>query len=165
LAVLAALSLLIYAVFKEMKLKVLREDIADWEQVIESNKATSDGAIAAFKQFQAQEKKLKEAETLLESPLVVSDLVYHLGATLPSEVRIGAIEYRAAGVNLSGSVRGAPEQASGMVTNYLEQLRKDPVLKQLFGEIELTNMSRNAAEESISMELVLKFPAPTKGKK
>lgn len=165
LAVLAALSLLMYAVFKEMKLKVLREDVADWEQVIETNKAASDSAIAAFKQFQAQEKKFKDAEALLESPLVVSDLVYHLGAMLPPEVRIGAIEYRAAGVNLSGSVRGAPERASGLVTSYLEQLRQDPILKQIFGEIELTNMSRNAAEESISMELVLKFPAPTKGKK
>lgn len=164
LAVLLAVILLIFAVFKEYRLGVLSDNVAEWEQIIADNKAASDAAIKKFQEFQAKDKQLAMAEGLISQPLVFSDLVFHLGKTLPPDITLGAIDYRGTLVGLTGSVRGSPEQASGMVTAYLDQLRKDEVLKKTFAEVELVNMSRNAAAESISMELVLKFPAPAKKK-
>ncbi|MFH1499717.1 MAG: hypothetical protein ABII82_18045 [Verrucomicrobiota bacterium] len=162
LAVLAAVVLLVYTAYKQYHLGTLNDSLAQAERIIADNKSASDAAIANFRKFQAVEKEFKAAEALLGGKLVFSDLVFHLGATLPAEVSLSAIDYRGTGVNLTGTVSGTPEKASGMVTAYLEQLRKDPVLKALFEEIELTNMSRNTAAEMINMELVLKFPVPKK---
>lgn len=160
MAVLVAAVLSVYVVYKQYHLGVLTGSVEQGEQIIAGNKPASDAAVDAFRKFQAVEKEFQAAESLLASKLVFSDLVFHLGATLPSEVSLAAIDYRGSGINLTGSVSGAPEKASGMVTAYLEQLRKDPLLKELFVEVELTNMSRNTAAEMISMELVLKFPVP-----
>lgn len=165
MAVLLAVILVIYALYAEVSMNVLRGSVADWEQIIKDNKPSSDAAIARFKKFQAEELKLKDAEALLPSPLVFSDLVFHLGATLPENVLLNGIEYRSTGVNLAGVVRGSPELASGFVTLYVDQLRADPVLKKIFAEVELSNMSRNAAAEMINMEIALKFPVPAQPSK
>lgn len=160
LAVLVAVVLVVYVVFNEYQLGVLNDSVAQAEQIIADNKQASDAAIANYRKFQEAEKEFQAAEVLLNGKLVFSDLIFHLGATLPPEVTLNAIEYRGTGVNLTGTVSGSPEKASGMVTTYLAQLRKDPVLNNLFPEIELTNMSRNTAAEMINMELMLKFPVP-----
>jgi hypothetical protein len=49
-------------------------------------------------------------------------------------------------VVMRGSVRGAPELASGEASNYVEQLRGDKAIKVLFDEITLTSISRSSAD-------------------
>lgn len=161
LAVFCAVVLTTWFAYREYGLRILSDNVAAWEQTNSSNGPSSDAAVASYKKFQAQEKNLKLADQLLTSPVVFSDLIFHLGETLPPSVAFRSIDYRGGGVNLSGFVKGAPEEASGLVTAYLDQLRKDEYLQKIFGQIELTNMSRNASE-GVSMELVLKFPAPAK---
>ncbi len=164
LAVLAAVTLTIYFVYTEYSLGALRTNIAQWEETIAANKSASDAAIANFKKFQAEEAKFKAVETILKPRLVFSDLVFYMGNTLPPDIRLGSLDYRSSGVNLTATVRGIPEVASGMVTTYLEQLRNDPVLKGMFGEVELLNMSRNTSAELISIEVMLRYPVPVKPK-
>ncbi|HEX2852086.1 MAG TPA: hypothetical protein VHO24_02525 [Opitutaceae bacterium] len=156
-AITVTLVLLLYVVRKEWDLHTVRVQIADKEQQINRDKPGSDQAVALFKQFQGEEAKVAEVDAFVKSKTAVSTLLIHLGETLPKNIAIDRFDLGKDGLALSATVRGAPDQASGQATAYIEQLRADKELAPLFDDITPTSSGRNPQNGRIMIQLFLRF--------
>jgi hypothetical protein len=149
-------------IFKEYHLYSLRRQVADVRAQCERDKRGSDQAIALFKKFQGEEKKILEVDAFLKVRPLLSDLLLQIGETLPKNIALASVDERDNGLIMRGSVRGAPELASGEASNYVEQLRGNPAIKGIFDEITLTSITRNTGTGRLSIELFLKFKGAKK---
>jgi hypothetical protein len=162
-----ALGLLLWFSFQEYKLHNLQRQIADWEQQINRDKKDSDQFVAVYGKFQAEQARINEVSAFVKSKPAVSQLLMHLGETLPRDIALDAYEQQAQGVTLRGSVRGTPDQASGYASAYLDQLRTDNVLAQYFDDFSFSGqgVSRNPATRRLSLQLFLHFKSTAKAQK
>jgi hypothetical protein len=157
-AVLIALTLAIYVAYREVELSTLKSETEDAVKVVEANKPGSDQAIALFKKFQEQEKKIQDLQQFLAiSKITVSDFILQLGETLPPSVLLNSVDYRAALVTIRGRIKGSSEEGAGLADSYVNVLRKSSYFSNLFESITLTNIVRDPATDEILIELELKF--------
>lgn len=159
-AILAAITAFLFFLFQEFNRRTLADELAGWEQRIAADKAGSAAAIAAYGKFQAEEKKVREVTAFTARQIVPSEFVLRLGETLPPEIALNHIEYRATAVTLRGSVRGAPNEASGTAQDYVARLQGDEEFGSRFESVRLTSLARNAVTGELNFEAVLKFPEP-----
>ena len=152
------LGLVIYVGYRELALRSLRLEAAAEEVEVANTKVASRQAVELFGKFKEHEKAILGLQQFVSSgKLVVSDFVLHLGATMPTNVRLNSIECKSTGVVLRGDITGAAEEASGSVYTYLDVLRKDAVMSGLFDAINLTSVSRDAGAGRMKFEFGLKF--------
>ncbi len=164
LSVLVAIALLVAFAFQEYQLKALDEQLVSWDAQIQQDKQPSSQALGLFKKFQDEAKVINEVAAFTKSRLVVSDFILHLGETIPDNIAIRGFDFRDTGVTLRGVVRGAPDEASGRATAFVEQLRNDPVVAGSFASIDLMTVNRDAASGSLNIELALRLHSDS-GKK
>lgn len=163
IAICIATALFVYIGYREYALRETGNNIVALKTAIAANKPLSDQAIALFKSFQEQERKLQALnEFLAPSKLVVSELILEIGATLPESVTLGNIDYKPTGVTLRGKIEGASDEASGRAVAYIEELRKHPVLSKLFDDIALTSIVRDSGSGRMNIQVDLKFKVPAK---
>lgn len=159
-AILIVVCLGIYFGIHEWQLHVLRGQIAGWQQQIDRDKKPSEQAVALYKRFQAEEKKIDEVDAFVKSRPLVSDILLHIGQTLPSNIALDAFELRPAGVAVRLTVRGSPEVAAGSASAYLDQLRNDKELTAFDRtKFEFTNQARLAPNNWLAVEFFLRFNA------
>jgi hypothetical protein len=161
-AVTVAFTMFTVLIFKEYHLHSLRRQVADVRAQSDRDKPGSDQAIALFKKFQSEEKKILEIDAFLKARPLLSDLLLQIGRTLPKNIALNSLDVHDNGLVMRGTVRGAPELASGEASNYVEQLRGDKAIKVLFDEVTLTSISRNAQTGRLSIDLFLKFKGAKK---
>jgi hypothetical protein len=68
--------------------------------LIARDKPGSDQAVALFKKFQAEEARVSEVDAFLKSKPRVTDLVMHLGRTLPENIAFDSVDLRDSGLVL-----------------------------------------------------------------
>ena len=124
--------------------------------------AASDAAVAKFRKFQEQEKRIKEVDEFLQARPSVAELVANLSKTLPVNVAIDRFELIQDRLTLRGTVRGSPDKASGYASGYVESLRAAPEFKTLFSEVNLTNLTRVPSTGRLSIEVVIKLATAEK---
>lgn len=166
-AMLVALVLLIYFAQSEWQLHSLRSQTDDWQSHIDQDQARSNQAIASYKKFQAEEAKIKEVDAFVKSRPRIGSLIVDLGRTMPQNIAIDSLDLRESTLTLRATVRGAPDKASGYASAYVEALRNTPEFKELFNDVNLTNLSRVASTGRLAIEVVIKLKdqAATGGKK
>lgn len=163
-AVSITLALAIYFGMQEWQLRGLSAQIADAQSQIDQNKSGSDKAVVLYKKFQTEEARIAEVEAFMKSKPIVSDVVVHLGQTVPSNIAFDGLDFRDNGLVLRLTVRGNSAAALGYATNYLEQLRADKKLS-VFDEFSITTSTRNPATGRLAVELFLRLRGPTPTKK
>lgn len=151
-----ALALLIFFGVQEWQLRGLRTQIADWQAQIDKNKPASDQAVALYKKFQAEEARIIEIEAFLKSKPILSDLLIHIGQTLPTNMALDGLDFRDNGLVMRLTVRGTSDAALGYATNYLEQLRGDKRLAA-FDEFTITTSTRNPSTGRLAVEMFLRY--------
>lgn len=161
-AIALALMLVTYLGVGEIELQGLRSQAADVQAQIDRDKAASDAAVAKFRKFQEEEKRLKEVDDFLKARPGVAELVTNLSKTLPVNVAIDRFELTQERLTLRGTVRGSPDRASGYASGYVESLRNAPEFKALFSEVNLTNLTRVPSTGRLSIEVVIKLAAEEK---
>jgi hypothetical protein len=154
-AISVALALAVYFGFHEWKLRVYRGQIAEQVRFITRDKPASDQAVALFKKFQAEEAKIIEVETFVKSKPPLSNLIAHLGSTMPAAVALDSFDLREGGLSMRLSVRGAPDVASGHATAYRDQLAADKKLMEYFAEPAIANLAQNPATGRLALEINL----------
>lgn len=165
-AVFITVSLLLVFVYQEYALHVLHRQLTEWEARIERDQKGSAAAVAEFKKFQEEEKKILELDAFVSSKLVNSDLLLDLGRTLPQRIALQNVLYRHDGVNIRGVVRGSGDRASGEVANYVQKLKTDTKLGENFGSVSQSTLTRDAQTGRLSFELFMKFKTASEpGKK
>jgi hypothetical protein len=156
-AVLVAAVLLMSLSYRVYQWRELNAQVDQWQQYIDRDKGPSAQAVALYKKFQAEAAKVSAVKTFVDSRPLVSELVLHLGTTLPDYVALDRFDLGATHMNLRGTVRGAPDQASGRASTYLEQLKSDAFLTDRFSEIKLMNLNRDPSSGGMILELSLKL--------
>lgn len=159
LVVFVAVALALFFAYQEYQISGLGGQIATWETQIDRDRGPSSQAVALFKKFQAEEKIVDEVEAFATPQLRVSAFVLKLGDALPRDIAIRHFDYRETGVVLRGLVRGAPDQATGHATAFVEQLRSDADFGGLFSTVELTGVNRDPVTGRLHIEVSLKFKA------
>jgi hypothetical protein len=152
-AIFLAISLATYFGFKEWQLRVLRGQIAQAEAQISRDKPNSDQAVSLFKQFQAEEAKINEVDAFMKAKPRVTDLVLHLGRTLPENIAFDSFDLRDTGLVMRLSVKGTPDAALGYANQYLDQLKADTQLTQRFEPAEMTSATPNPASGRMAVEI------------
>jgi hypothetical protein len=164
-AIAVTVALALYVGSREWDFYSLKNQVAEKQQQIDQNRPGSEQAVALYRKFQAEAAKVTEVEGFVSSRLVVSDMLIHLGATLPKNIALDRFDLRDSELILAATIRGTPDQASGLATAYIEQLRADKKLAESFDEIKPANTSRNATTGRISMEVSLHIKGAKGGKK
>lgn len=161
IAVFIAFALLLYFGYREYGLQTMNAETEAASSSIAANKVASAQAVAQFRKFQEEEKKVQALQQFLApSRLVFSDFVLLVGSTLPPATIITNIDYRKTGVMLKGGISGASEEASGQAVVYVESLKKNDLFSMF--DITLTNIVRDTATGQIRFQIDLKFKAATK---
>lgn len=155
-AVSVALALLIYFGMQEWQIHGLKVQVAEAQGQIDQNKPGSDKSVALFKKFQSEEARIIEVDNFVKSKQVVSDLILHLGQTLPANIAFDGLDLRDTGLVLRLTVRGTSDAALGYATAYLEQLRADKKLS-VFEEFSITTSTRNPTSGRLAVELFFKL--------
>lgn len=119
--------------------------------------------MALFKKFQAEEARIVEVEAFTKSKPIISDLLIHVGQTLPTNMALDSLDFRDNGLVMRITVRGT-DAALGYTTNYIEQLRGDKRLG-LFDDFSITTSTRNPSTGRLAVELFLRYRPPAGAKK
>jgi len=155
---LIACGLLVFFVYQEYTLSLLNKQVDEWTAKIQQQQKPSDQAIALYKQFQEEQRKLGEVSDFLASEkLPFTDFVLRLGEMLPKNIALTYIDYSAAGVTLRGIVKGEPDLASGIASAFEKQLRDDAEFGKKFATIGITNLTRDTLSGRITFEIAMRF--------
>lgn len=165
-----AACLVLYAVFNELKLRQLSQQIADSQQQIDSRKAQNDQALKLSQAFAEEEKKLSEAIAFTSMAMHPTEFILLLGETLPKDIAIEFFDLRLAEatgptVVLRGMAWGSPEQASGAASSYADVFRTHPRFIAAVDKADITNVNRDTTRGVITFEVVLRLKSPGKEKK
>lgn len=155
---LIAFGLAVFFVYQEYNLSLLNKQITEWSTKIAQQQKPSDQAIALYKQFQEEQRKINEVDEFLNGEkLGVTEFILRLGETLPKNIALTYIDYNTNGVTLRGLVKGEPDLASGMASAFEKQLRDDADLSKRFGTIGITNLARDAQSGRLTFEIAMRF--------
>lgn len=169
-AVAVALSLLLWLGYREMHIRSLNEQVADAQRQIDSNLKQNNEAIRLSKVFSDDEKKMTEAVAFTTGPIPPMDFVLTLAKSLPKEIALESIDMRFSGpppfqCTMRGIASGTADQATGTISSYIDQLRAQPRIGQVFDPITLTSLDRDPGRGVLVFEIVMKVKGSTKEKK
>ena len=168
-AIAASLGLLLWFGFREYHINSLNGQIAGAQREIDGNARQNKEALRQSKLFADEQKKLDEAEDFLRSPISPLEFLTILAQTLPREISVEYLDSRYAESTgatfiLRGVVAGTPDQASGSASNYVDFLRNNKRLAEVFGSVTLTNLNRDSSTGFLAFEIDFKAKVAAKGK-
>jgi hypothetical protein len=160
-AILVATSLIIYTIYKELELSALVKETELSQSIVTKNKAQSELAIAQFKKFQEQERKIIELKDFLTAEKIkLSEFIVHVGKSLEPAITIVSIDYNATSVKLRGGIKGSSEEAAKLAQTYVDDLGKNPYFSGLFSAFTLTSIVRDPSSGDMRFEIDLTFFKP-----
>lgn len=138
---------------------VTQNEIAYWQEQIETNSGSMVELQKYISSINAGGRKLDEIHKLTHTALPVSEFIQEIGRTRPANVRIDMIEYHDGTVYIRGGLRESSQRTTAVLSQYVTELRANPRLRPLFSHIVQTSMERNAQASSHSFEINLKLKA------
>jgi hypothetical protein len=159
-----ALTVLLLAVvgYREYQAHVFDVQRAAAEAEIAKNQKLSNEGLRLTKLFTDEDKKLAEAAAFVQTPLESTELLAVLGASLPKEIQIEALDVRptdptAPRVLLRGLAAGSKDQASGAASAYVETIRTQPRLSEVFDNVKLNAINPDPTTGALLFEIELRF--------
>jgi hypothetical protein len=171
IAAFVAIALAVFLFQQEYELHSINSQIASRQREIDRDKPGSEQAIVLYKKFQDEEKRLHEIDSFVKSKPIMSELLQRFGETRPKDIALDGLDIRAPDgsapptISLRGTVRGAPDLATGTASSYLDIIKNDEVLGPKFDDVAFTanGVSRNASTGRLKIDILIKFkgaPAP-----
>lgn len=152
-----AAGLLLYFCYQEYTIRNFSRQMADRQTQIDTDRKASDQALALFKKFTEEEKKIDNLNNFLKPRVVLSQFLLQLGNSLPPELAMDAVDIRNTGVELRGMASGSPEEASGRASAYVEQLKQDKYFGDIFEKNIKQDVKRDQSSGQITFNLSLTF--------
>jgi hypothetical protein len=106
-------------------------------------------------EYDREARKVDQAYALVRPRLFVSEFVASIGRTRPTQMAIDLIEWNDATIMLRGGLRDRSVGASTILGQYVETLRRDEKIGNLFETIQLTNVDRGSGTTMLRFELKL----------
>lgn len=162
-AVAIAVGMLLWVGYREYQNMSIREQIARAEGEIAANAKENAEATRLSKVFAEQTKRFDEAVAFVQIPISPVEYAGIIGQTLPREILIDYLETKTipAGATtptvyqLRGRVAGSPDQASGVASQYVDILRAQPRLQEVFDVIDLRRIDRDVSGNFLAFEITL----------
>lgn len=168
-AIAAAAGMLLWVGYREYTNLSIREQIAQAEADIEANKRQNAEATRLSRAFLEQSKRIEEAAAFTRIPISPLEYVDLVASVMPREVLIDSLDTRVLGDNpktptqyqLRGRVAGSPDRASGIANQFVDLLREQPRLAEVFESVVLRNINRDASGAFLAFEIALTLkPSP-----
>jgi hypothetical protein len=159
LLVFVAVGLVLAFAYQEYRLSDLRSQTSVWQKQNDHNRTASNQAVALYKKFQTEERKINELNTFVKGQrLNFSDFIIRLSQTKPLGIVFVSIEYRETGATIKCYAQGVSEQATGAASAYEKQLKEDPEINSRFHSISMTNnITRDTQAGRLFFEILLNF--------
>lgn len=162
-------SLVLFFTHREITLSGLKDEITLVQSQITDTAAPNLTAENNFKDFLAEEKKLKDMHVWAVSPFSFPDYLVQLASLMPRGVKASRVQFQGfpQAILVTGSVEGQDASASETASEFITNLQQDENLKKLFASVTNSNLGRNASSGTLSFELIFTFakPAASGGKK
>lgn len=167
IAVFVAVVALLWFAYNEYQLRGLNRQIEDWQRQIERDRPASNKAIAQYRAFQSEGTRITEIDAFIRSRPPVSEILLHLGQTLPANIALDGFDLRDSLLTVRGTVRGAPDMASGYASAYLKKLRTDEYFAAKFEDVKWgpQGLSRSPQTGRLVLEITLRQKAASEDKK
>ena len=164
----AAILCVSFVGYREYQAHVFDVQRAAAEVEIAKHQKQSNEGLRLTKIFNDEDKKLAEAAAFVQVPIEATELFAVLGASLPKEIQIEALDVRPtdpAGprVLVRGLAAGSKDQASGAASAYVETLRTQPRLAEIFDSVKLNAINPDPTSGALLFEIELRYK--TKGAK
>jgi hypothetical protein len=156
-ALLVAAVLLMGMSYRAFQWRELTTQIDHWQREIDRDKGPSEQAVKLYKQFQVKAVQVNAVTDFITSRPLISELLLQLGKTLPEYLALDRFELGSTHLNIRGTVRGEPDQASGRASTYVQLLKEDAFLAGKFNEIDLVSLNRDPKSGSLVLEINLKL--------
>lgn len=111
--------------------------------------------LALSREFTEAHRKFNEAAEFIRSPFAGSELLVALSRSLPETMDFVSVVYEDRRLVLRGTVRGASETAGGLVTDYLETLRNDPLIGANFPDVSTKGLVRDPRTQDMNFDIQL----------
>jgi hypothetical protein len=159
-AIALAAGMLLWVGSRELNNRSVREQVAEAQRQIDSNKAQNAEAIRLSRVFAEEQKKLADAVGFMKTPISALEFINLIGETMPKEIIIDFLETREGDpkntiFQLRGRVAGSPETASGLASSYVDMLRAHPRLGAVFEPITLNRIDRNTNGNYMTFDISL----------
>lgn len=168
-AIALAAGMVLWVGFKEYNNRSIREQIARAEADIEANKKQNADATRLSKTFAEHAKKIDEVSAFLSVPITTLEYVTVLAKDQPKEIVLDYLDTRlnesgkAPIYTIRGRVAGSPDQASGLASNYVDQLKAKPRFAEVFQAISMNRINRDA-NGGLIFEITLTVKSADKAK-
>jgi hypothetical protein len=158
----AAVLLLAFAGWREYQAHVFDTQTAAAQTEIAKNQKLHNEGLRLTKIFTDENKKLAEAAAFVQTPIDATELLLVLGATLPKEIQLEYVDVRmsdpvAPRCTVRGLAAGSKDQASGAASAYVEVLRTQPRLAEVFDGVKLNAINPDPKSGALLFEIELKF--------
>lgn len=166
-AIAIAVGMVLWVGSREYNNHAIREQIAEAQRQIDANKKQNAEALRLSKTFADEQRKLDEAAAFTKRPIGVLELLETVGRTLPKEFVIDSIDLRMndarnSACQIRGRVAGSPDQASGLASSYVDMLRAEPRLKEVFDPITLNRIDRSTEGTYLTFDISMNFKSEKK---
>lgn len=168
--VVTAIALLAFVGWRLYQVRVYDQQTTAAEAKITQNKKQNDEGLRHTKTFADEDKKLAEIAAFVATPLEPSEFLLVLGRSLPKEIQLELVDYSygdplAPRCLVRGLAAGAKDQASGSASAYVETLRTQPRLAEVFESVKLSAINPDPKTGALLFEIELKFKSAKGAKK
>ncbi|MBX3736780.1 MAG: hypothetical protein KF715_08835 [Candidatus Didemnitutus sp.] len=165
-----AVLLLAFVGWREYQAHVFNGQRVTAEAEIAKNQKQHQEGLRLTKLFTDEDKKFAEAAAFVKMPVEPTALLSLLGTCLPKEIQLEYIDLRpsdpaGARCTLRGLAAGAKDQASGFASAYVETLRTQPRLAEIFDGVKLIAINPDPKSGALLFEIELKFKGAKEAKK
>jgi hypothetical protein len=149
-AIAIAVGMALWLTSREYTNHSLRDQIAEAKRQIEANTKQNAEALRLSKVFLDEQKKIDDAAAFTKVPITVLEFVDQLAQTMPKEIIVDNVDSRIVDAKNSvyqvrGRIAGSPDQASGLISSYVDMLRVHPRISTVFEPITLNRIDRNVS--------------------
>lgn len=139
----------------------LQHQIDDWGKRMDDHRAEAKEIQHLQREYAAEAAKIDQAYALVRPQFHVSAFIAEIGRTRPPQLLIDLIQWNDAGVVVRGIIHEPSKQASEVLRDYVDQLKRHDKIAPLFREIVLTDIDRGTRGDSLRFEIIFRLK-PTK---
>jgi len=147
-----------------------QQQIAAAQTEIARNQKQNDEGLRLTKIFTDEDKKIAEAAAFVQVPIAPTELLLVLGRSLPKEIQVEFVDFAPNDPTnprclVRGLAAGTKDQASGSASAYVETLRTQPRLAEVFESVKLNAINPDPRTGALLFEIELKFKSAKGAKK
>jgi len=139
-----------------------QQQIAAAQTEIARNQKQNDEGLRLTKIFTDEDKKIAEAAAFVQVPIAPTELLLVLGRSLPKEIQVEFVDFAPNDPTnprclVRGLAAGTKDQASGSASAYVETLRTQPRLAEVFDTVKLNAINPDPATGALLFEIELRY--------